>query len=98
MSQPYDFAAFLARMPTLKSREEMLSEADAVCANAERGGPRQRALGGVDYTRRVKDFMYFLHYGARPGGASDQEFQAYRPVVQRLVALGANPAWLRVFD
>ena len=93
MPQPYDFEAFLARMATLGSYADIIIEANEACASAERassgrGGPRQRELGSLRYAHRIKEFLYFLQHGSRPGSATEQDFSSYRPVVEALVVKG----------
>ena len=51
-----------------------------------KGGPKARKLGSNAYATRIKQFLNFMRYGSRPGGVSDHDFAAYRPVAEALVA------------
>jgi len=99
----YDFDEFLKRMVNLDYLDILL-QADAECGCVEqssyrvRGAPRRRKMGSGEYAKRIKDFLFFMRYGIRPGGASDSEFQSYRPVVETLVQKGQmKPEALQVF-
>jgi hypothetical protein len=42
----------------------------------------------VQYTQRIKQFLFFVRYWDRPVGVTDDDFATYRPVVEALVAKG----------
>ena len=90
MSQ-YDFSAFLLRIENL-GLIEVLAEANAECGRTEnasfgvRGAPKKRAEGSVAYVTQLKQFLFFLQTGTRPGGVNAPDFRLYEPVVRALVA------------
>ncbi len=73
---------------------EILQEADKECASVERtlsrvkNAPRNRDQGGVAYCSQIKEFLFFMRSGTRPGSVSPANFQAYKPVVQSLISRG----------
>jgi hypothetical protein len=78
MTQPNDFAAFLARMAKL-DYNDIVVQADAECVRAEgapfgKGGPHRRELGSVAYARQIREFLFFLHTGTRPASATERDF------------------------
>lgn len=89
----YDFQRFLLRMATL-SIGEILHEAEKECAAVEgtlarvKGAVRRRQQGGTAYCSQIKELMFFLTNGRRPGSVSPADFQAYRVVVESLIARG----------
>lgn len=93
INSPYDFHAFLQRMTKL-SHIEILQEADKECALVERtlfsvkGAPKRRDQGGDAYCSQIKEFLFFMRSGKRPGSVSTTNFQVYKPVVQSLISKG----------
>ncbi len=89
----YDSHAFLHRMTAL-SYDAILREAESECTSVERtlsgvkGAPKRREQGGGAYVTKIKKFLFFLRSGTHQGGASPDEFQAYKPVVESLVKRG----------
>ena len=89
----YDFHGFVQRMAKLHYHE-ILYEADKECAAVERtlsqvkGAPKRREQGGVVYCSQIKEFLFFIQNGKRPGSASPIDFQAYKPVVESLINKG----------
>ena len=87
----YDFATFLARVSEL-GWVEVLAEANAECGRVERessgvrGAPKRRAEGSVAYTTKLKQLLFFLQSGTRPGGVEPSNFRLYEPLVRSLVA------------
>jgi hypothetical protein len=53
-----------------------------------KGAVRQRELGSMDYVNRIGAFLFWMRYGKRPAGASEDDFQLYRIIAERLVAKG----------
>jgi hypothetical protein len=92
MAPFYDFGAFLTSMSKL-DLPEIIVRANDACRRAEgasfgKAGPRHRALGSNKYVHRIKEFLFFLQHGRRPGSATKDHFAIYRPVVEALVAKG----------
>jgi len=102
MLVPYDFEAFLRGIENL-TYDQMIREANEHCRRAEaastgRGGPQQRAIGSIEYQTKIKQFLFFLQSGARPGGASASDFASYRPAIEALVKKGHyKPEILNLF-
>jgi hypothetical protein len=86
MSSPTNFGAFLSKMATLDYLDILL-EANVECTRAEFAADSGR-LDTVQYTQRIKQFLFFVRYWDRPVGITDDDFAAYRPVVEALVAKG----------
>jgi hypothetical protein len=70
MTQVFDFEKFLAEMAKL-DHADILTQAEAECGAAERASSgsevklHQRQLGNR-YTHHVREFLFFMRYGARP--------------------------------
>ncbi len=102
--QKYNFTEFLASMAKL-DHDEILRRADAECDLVERrsygrkGAVREREFGSSEYAEQIKAFLFFMRSGSRPYGASDEDFQNYRPVVEALVQKGQiKPETLSAFS
>lgn len=93
MASAYDFQAFLARVSHL-DLAPVVAAANEECHRAEaasfsvRGAPRRRAEGSVEYTTKLRQLLFFLQHGAKPGGVDPHDFRAYEPLVRSLVAKG----------
>ena len=93
----FDFPAFLARVEGF-GLLEVLAEANSEYVRAERASsgtrraPRNRDAGSVNYGVRIKQFMFFLQSGSRPGGAEAADLRLYLPVVRRLVEKDQLPS------
>lgn len=89
----YDFHGFLQRMAKL-NHNEILHEANKECASVERtlsrvkGAPKHREQGGGTYCSQIKEFLFFMQNGKRPGSASPIDFQAYKLIVESLINRG----------
>ena len=87
MARPYDLAYFWpewrsSTTATYSCRRRKCARAEGVSFG--RGGPRQRDLGGTEHVRRIKELLFFMRNGTRPGSATDHDFASYRLVVERL--------------
>lgn len=64
-----------------------------------KGSVKTRDKGSLFYTRKLKNFIYFLRNGTKPGSASDDEFASYRSIVEKLIQRGQlKPEVLKNFD
>lgn len=71
----------------------VFNAADRECEIAEhrsRGkkGKEAKEMGSMRYAASLKSFLFFLRFGRRPSGISDQEFAKYRPICEALVQRG----------
>jgi hypothetical protein len=99
----YDFGEFLRSLKDM-GYQEIIQEAERQVRDIEaglsgvRGVPRQRRLVAGRYAHRLKEFLFFMRSGTRPGGADDVTFQMYRPICERLVERGeCKPSVLELF-
>ena len=89
----YDFQRLLQKMAKL-SYVEVLQEAEKECASVERtlskvkGAPRNREQGAEVHCSQIKEFLFFMRTGTRPGSVSSMNFQTYKPIVQSLISRG----------
>jgi hypothetical protein len=90
ISETYDIQEFLVAMVG-KDWHEIVPMAERECGTAEsrsysvRGAPKARKMGSTKYAAQLKNFLYFMRYGSRPGSASDWEFNLYKPICKALV-------------
>ena len=64
-----------------------------------KGAIRQRNLGSMDYVNRIGEFLFWMRCGKRPAGASEDDFQLYRIVAEKLVTKGQfKPTVLEEFN
>ena len=87
---PYDFQEFLNRIKD-KDYPDIIQAAESEANRVERisynvsGAVKARKLGSIEYARKLKEFLFYMKTGAKPGGVSEWDFQSYRQVVQSLV-------------
>lgn len=93
MASPYDLHGFIARVAT-DDLVSVIAAANDECRRAEvasfgvRGAPRRRAEGSVEYTTKLKQLLFLLQHGAKPGGVHPDDLRAYEPLVRSLVTKG----------
>ena len=86
----YDFDDFLSSMAKL-DYDDIIKESETECISVEqglsgkKGAVQRRKDGGDKYAAKIKNFLYFLRSGEKPGSASDVEFQKYKIVVNALI-------------
>ena len=102
ISPSFSIREFLAAMVG-KGFPEIFNAADEECGIAEhrsRGkkGKEAKEMGSMRYAASLKSFLFFLRFGRRPSGISDQEFAMYRPICEALVQKGdLLPSVLELF-
>jgi hypothetical protein len=61
-------------------------------------GSRDAREGQIRYAEQLKGLIFFLRFGIKPNGVSDEVFQLFRPLCEALVAKGQLlPAVLNCF-
>ncbi len=97
MINTYDFSAFIARMAELE-RDEILFRANEEIGHIERlshrvkGALKRREMGSEKYASQIKEFLFYMRFGTRPGSANDIDFLCYRRVIEALVLKKQLPA------
>jgi len=96
ISPEFDVAEFVNAMQDRDLHDILrLSESEATEAQkvAELKGY------GQEYADAVKAFVYLVRYGQKPVGIDQKQFQAFRPVCEKLAAKRQLlPDILRLFD
>lgn len=96
----YDFNDFLRRMSSL-DYHDILIKAEQEGTNVEKGSSKvkgaveRRKMGSLEYAQKIKEFLFFMRYGQKPAGVSDEDFQKYYDVVKHLVDKGQFKSSIR---
>ena len=91
--RPYDFDAFLARAATMQWHE-IIVEAEQECRSAEeqsygkKGAVAARAAGSTTYAQNLKELLFWLRYGQKPGSVSATNWAKFRVIAAHLVKIG----------
>lgn len=100
---PYDFEAFINRIKD-EDYHEIVKEAEREANIVEdssyrvRGAVHRRQQGSMVYVDQIGAFLFWMHNGMRPAGASEEDFQLYRIVAEKLVEKGQfKPTVLEMF-
>lgn len=89
----FSFDAFLARAVTMQWHE-ILRAAEQECVAAEnasyvkKGAVAARAAGGPEYAQNLKELLFWLRYGSKPGTVSDENWAKFRIIASHLVEIG----------
>jgi hypothetical protein len=91
--ESFDFAEFIEGV---KDRDylEIIRYAEQEADRVDRmsrfvkGAVTARRRGSITYVSRIGAFLFWMRFGIRPDGASEQDFQSYRVVAERLVQKG----------
>lgn len=92
-SQQYDFRKFIESVKEMnfaqiiQYTEREIGRIENRSYNVK-GAACQKQLGSLDYVNRVGEFLFWLRNGVKPLNASEEDFQLYRIVADRLVAKG----------
>ncbi len=91
--QRYDFDVWL-RNQIERPLSEVRKGAHAAIEEAERGSYRvkgairKREAGSTEFASRVNNFLFLIQHGRKPSGASAEDWEAMRPVVESFVRQG----------
>src|SRR5690242_513280 len=89
----FNFDAFLARAARMQWHE-IIQAAEQECAAAEaasygvKGAIAARKAGGPEYAHNLKELLFWLRYGAKPGSVSDANWAKFRVIASHLVEIG----------
>lgn len=90
----FDFEAFLARMMDVEHPGLIIQAAERECNRAEGGNsrgrvaPAARAAGAYEYARQLKNLLYFLRFGQKPGGVGHEDWAQIRVLIRKMVDRG----------
>ena len=92
----YDFQAFLDSISDLDYLG-MIKEAECEAMAVDHALSPGRGRKGIDKQHKYEAakyreiqgrFLFFLRYGIKPSGITDEDFQSFRPVIEKLVEKG----------
>ena len=90
MSSPYSISEFLKQIENMdypeikKYAEEVARRIEGLSFNVK-GAVKARELGSMKYVQQIKQFLFFMGSGVKPGGVDEHIFQLYRPICEKLV-------------
>lgn len=90
----YDYDAFLASILGLDHRQDMIDRAEVQAAIAEnssykiKGAAAAREAGSLQFSKNLKDLLFWLRNEARPSMMEDRRFRELKPLAEKLVKNG----------
>lgn len=92
----YNFPAYLNSISNLDyfemireaSREATFVESALSPGRGRKGIDKQHEDEAIKYRSLLGAFVFFLRYGIKPTGITDEDFQSFRPVIEKLVGKG----------
>lgn len=100
---PYDFRHLIDQVKDMNYLDILQyaeKEADRVesISYGKKGAVRAREQGSARYVDQIGAFLFWMKSGRRPAGATDEDFQFYRIVAEKLVEKKQfNPQVLEMF-
>jgi hypothetical protein len=90
ISDAFNFEEFLKAMLN-KDFSEIIKMAEQEAYDVENrlykggGGFQARKTGGLTYSKKVGEFIFFIRYGIRPSSTSNEDFAKYLPICNALI-------------
>ena len=93
MQRPYDFHSFIQKIKDkdyfeiIKDAEEEVKFVESI-SYRKKGAVKAREMGSTNYDHKIKEFLFWMRHGVKPGSSSESDFQLYQIVAEKLVEKG----------